>query len=133
MGLLARQKLFWLRYAVLKATAASQTLLVWLAAKVVTHGDGIVTGKTLVGASAGGTSSSFVAAGSTRSPDSMAEFWDEALELYSVCSAALVASGVSSPSQAAIVTEMQFRLQPVESAVARFDDEWAGVGTEAPS
>ncbi len=127
VALLPRQKLFFLRYAVLKATAASQTLLAWLAAKVSSHGDSIVSGKILVSASAGGTSSGYSTSGGTGiNPQNIAEFWDEALELYDIASAALVDSGIASPTQTQIVAEMRFRLSPVESADPDFADEWSG-------
>lgn len=134
MGLPARQKLYWLRYAVAKATAASQTLSVWLAARVITHGDALVSGKTLVGASAGGTGSNYQVGGTQgRTPDALAELWDELLELYTLCEAALLAANGSSPNQAAVVAEMRFRLQPIEAAVADFADEWCGTSVVTPT
>jgi hypothetical protein len=130
----ARQKLFYLRYAVAKAAAASQTLVQWLDARVITAGDAGVSGKTLVGASAGGTSSSYsVGGGGGATPDSLAQLWDELLELYTICDAALLAANGSAPNQAAIVAEMRFRLSPVESAVADHSQEWVGNAVTSPT
>jgi hypothetical protein len=110
-------------------------LLVWLAAEISARfSAGIRTGKQLVGSSAGGTSASYQIAGTYGlSPQDVFKFWDEALDLYDESSAALTASGVSSPNQSQIVTEMRFRLAPRESVVADFSEAIVSIGEVAPT
>lgn len=129
----ARTQLALLRSAVLAATAASQTLEVWLGAEILTRFNaGIRTGKFVAGTSAGGTSTSYqIASAYGLNPADVFKCWDEFLELYSAVSTALTAVNGSAPNQASVVTEMRFRLQPVESGIASFDDEFCGRTVEA--
>ena len=123
----AQQKLVWLRYAVAKAAAATQTLSVWLTAQIVATGDKLVAGRHVASVSAGGSSTGFQLSGQAgRTPDDQLAFWEELLALYDNARLALIAAGDASPSEAEIVVEMRARLQPIESAVAGFDDEWVG-------
>jgi hypothetical protein len=64
---------------------------------------------------AGDRSTSFSNSDHGSTPSDMADMWGELLDLYDISLAALISSGIASPTDLQIKTEMLDRLRPVRS------------------
>ena len=101
------------------APRAGKSLRDWILGELATLDNR--TGVQVVTTSANGSYVQFGQAADTmRAPSDLLAFWGAMLDLYDRCQAALVSSGVPTPTQAQIVAEMLARMAPIREAVADF-------------
>lgn len=99
------------------APAASQTVLVWIRTEMARLDALVSSGKALASASGNGFSTSHFAPGTggVAAPNELFAFWSEMRLLYSTVNTDLIASGIATPTELQIVSEMLLRLVPVRN------------------
>jgi len=95
------------------------TLILALQARAFLLAD-LVGAGAVASTSAGDRSTSFSSSDHGNTPEDMAQLGGEMLDLYDVSRAALVTSGISSPTDAQIFTEMMDRLVAIRELTSSY-------------
>ena len=114
-------KRLWLRERWSKVPGTHATLLVSLQAQAFASVDGVKSG-TISSTSANGHAVAFETGNDQETPGDFAALGGEMLDHYDASNAALIASGIPTPTDLQIYTEMLDRLQSVRSYTKDYSD-----------